>query len=179
MRADTFASAKSRLLGYKVLVFCLLAQIAGGCQQPLTTVSGSITLDGRPLIIPSDARGTVVFQPDGGRGTMATGLLDAGGHFDLATGSSREVPPGKYYVTVSVAQLLEKSDQEEQRTRLITPVKYASGGDSGLAAEVKPGENKLNFNLSSAADEPAAGAGNAESGSSRAADKASKNSAGS
>jgi hypothetical protein len=137
----------------KSIAICLLLIAAAGCQQRPTTVSGTITLDGRPLSVPSDARGTVVFQPDGGRGTMATGLLDPVGHFDLATGSSREVAPGKYYVTVSVAQLTTKNEQEEQGTRLITPAKYVSASESGLAAEVQPGENELHFDLNSTADE--------------------------
>ena len=66
---------------------------------------------------------------------MATGLLDSTGHFNLATGSSPEVPQGKYYVTVSVAQLLPKTENEERSAKLITPAKYASPRDSGLAME--------------------------------------------
>jgi len=125
--------------------------MAEGCQQRPTTVSGTVTLDGRPLAVASDARGTVVFQPNGGLGTVATALLDSTGHFDLATGSSREIAPGDYYVTVSVAQLLPKPDQGEQGSRLVTPAKYSSARDSGLAANVKPGENILKFDLSSSA----------------------------
>src|SRR5215212_9559572 len=101
-------------------VFLLLI-VTDGCQQQPTTVSGSITIDGGPLIVPADARGTIVFQPDGGHGTMATGLLDSTGHFKLATGSSSEVAQGKYYVTVSVAQLLPKVENEQQGANLITP----------------------------------------------------------
>src|SRR3954447_18046331 len=127
----------------------LLLLVVGGCQERPTTVSGTVTLDGKPLTIASDARGTVVFNPDGGRGTVATGLLDARGHFDLATGSSNVVAPGAYYVTVSVAQLLPKSDQGEQGSQLVTPSKYASARESGLAATVAPGENHLSFNLQS------------------------------
>lgn len=120
-----------------------------GCREQPTTVSGIVTLDGRPLNVSSNSRGTVVFQPDGGHGTMATGLLDSTGHFTLATGSSSDIARGKYYVTVSVSELLPKTDGEEQGATLITPAKYASAQDSGLAAEVKPGDNKLKFDLAS------------------------------
>lgn len=128
---------------------CLVMLVFAGCQQRPTTASGNVKLDGQPLTIASDARGTVIFQPDGGRGTMSTGVLDSSGHFSLATGSSLEVAPGKYYVTVSVSQLLPKSDQEEQAARLITPAKYASAGESGLKANVVPGENHFSFDLMS------------------------------
>lgn len=136
-------------LGRRLSVACMLLLMVAGCQQRPTTVSGAITLDGKPLAVASDARGTVVFNPDGGHGTVATGLLDSTGHFELATGSSNVVPPGAYYVTVSVAQLLPKSDQGEQGSQLVTPAKYASARESGLVAKVEPGENHLRFNLKS------------------------------
>jgi hypothetical protein len=96
---------------------------------------------------------------------MATGLLDSTGHFNLATGSSPEVAQGKYYVTVSVAQLLPKVENEEQGAMLITPAKYASPRDSGLAIDVKPGENRITFDLVSSTDD-----GNANSPSSTSND---------
>jgi hypothetical protein len=139
---------------------CLVMLVFAGCQQRPTTVSGNVKLDGQPLTIASDARGTVVFQPDGGRGTMSTGVLDSTGHFSLATGSSLEVAPGMYYVTISVSQLLPKSDQEEQAARLITPAKYASASESGLKADVAPGENHFSFDLISNPDNGSANAAN-------------------
>jgi hypothetical protein len=85
---------------------------------------------------------------------MATGLIDAAGHFSLATGGSREVAPGKYQVAVSVVQLAPKVEDAEQGTELITPAKYASAHESDLEANVAPGEeNRLSFNLVSDADE--------------------------
>src|SRR3954471_21512277 len=108
----------------------LLLVTFGGCQERPTPVAGAVTLDGRPLIVPADARGTVVFQPDGGHGTMATGLLDSTGHVKLSTGPSPEVAQGKYYVTVSVAQLLPKVENEERSAKLITPARYASPQES-------------------------------------------------
>jgi hypothetical protein len=145
-RSHSFRSAGALLLVGASLT------AAAGCQQRPTTVSGTVTLDGRPLNVASDARGTVVFQPNGGLGTVATGLIDTRGHFDLATGSSKEIAPGDYYVTVSVAKLLPKSDQGEQGSLLVTPAKYSSARDSGLVAKVQPGENHLKFELSSSED---------------------------
>jgi hypothetical protein len=112
-----------------------------------------VTVDGKPFTLPSDARGTVVFQPDGGHGTMATGLLNSTGHFQLATGSSSEIAQGKYYVTVTVSQLLQKTESEEQGAKLITPARYSSPNDSGLTADVRAGENQITLNLDSKADD--------------------------
>jgi hypothetical protein len=127
-----------------------------GCAPGPTTVSGTITLDHRTISVPAAAQGTIIFQPDGGRGTISTGLLDSTGNFQLATGSSMEVAPGKYSVTVAVSELAPKSDDEEQGTQLITPAKYASARNSDLKADVKPGANRIDFDLTSgAADETA------------------------
>jgi hypothetical protein len=145
-RTHSFGSAGALLLVAASLI------VAGGCQQRPTTVSGTVTLDGRSLNVASDTRGTVVFQPDGGLGTVATGLIDTTGHFELATGSSKEIAPGDYYVTVSVAKLLPKSDQGEQGSQLVTPAKYSSARESGLVAKVQPGENHLKFELNSSED---------------------------
>lgn len=145
--------AQESRISRKLAASILLLVVIGGCQERPTTVSGAVTLDGRPLTVPADARGTVVFQPDGGQGTTATGLLDSTGHFNLATGSSTEIARGKYYVTVSVAHLLPKVENEEQGAKLITPAKYASPRDSGLEFDVKPGENRITFDLVSNTDE--------------------------
>jgi hypothetical protein len=120
-----------------------------GCRKTPTSVSGAVTLDGKPLTVASDARGTVLFQAIGGQGTVATGILDPTGHFQLAAGSSSEIPPGKYQVAVTVSQLLPKSENSEQRGKLITPAKYASVQESGLQADVKQGENQFAFGLTS------------------------------
>src|SRR5262245_32564979 len=137
----------------RLITICVMCVTAIGCQEQPTTVSGKVTLDGKPLAIGPDARGTVIFQPAGGQGSMATGLLDPTGHFELATGASTEIAPGKYQVAVSVARLLPPSEQAEQSAERITPARYASASDSGLAADVTPGENRVSFDLASGADE--------------------------
>jgi hypothetical protein len=159
----------SRIL-LKLAANILLLVVIGGCQERPTTVSGTVTLDGRPLTVPADARGTVVIQPDGGHGTMATGLLDSTGHFNLATGSSPDIARGKYLVTVSVTQLLPKAENGEQGAKLITPEKYASPRESGLEIDVKPGENQVTFDLVSSTDEGNTGTSGASSEASHSND---------
>jgi hypothetical protein len=132
------------LLGIAVLI------VMAGCQPKPGTVAGVVTLDGKPISLTSDSRGTVVFQPTGGKGTMATGLLDPAGRFELGTGAMHEVAPGKYQVAISIVELLPATDHAEQAGKRVTPAKYASAIDSGLQAEVVPGLNEFKFDLDSA-----------------------------
>jgi hypothetical protein len=141
--------------GNRLLCPAALALVmAVGCQQKPSTVEGTVTVDGRPMTLSSDARGTIVFQPSGGKGTLATGVLDEVGHFRLATGAVAEVTPGKYQVAISVVELLPATEENAQAGKRITPSRYASAIDSGLQAEVVTGENQFKFDLLSA--EPAA-----------------------
>jgi hypothetical protein len=124
------------------------------CRESPTTVSGDVTLDGKALSVRPEARGKVVFQPEGGRGTVSIGELDSAGHFQLSTGSSVEVAPGKYQVAISVVEALPKKENAEQSARLITPARYGSATDSGFHADVKNGEkNVFSFALVSETDE--------------------------
>jgi len=140
--------SSTRVISHVVFAVALIVLVEG-CRERPTTVVGNITVDGQPYKLPADARGTIVFQPEGGRGTLATGLLDSTGHFKLAIGSSSEVPPGKYHVTVSISKLLPPAEGQEQAAQLITPPRYASAQQSDLEATVQPGENVLSFNLDS------------------------------
>src|SRR5215213_4237677 len=54
--------AQASRLALKLASSFLLLTAIEGCQEEPTTVSGAITIDGRPLTVPADARGTVVFQ---------------------------------------------------------------------------------------------------------------------
>jgi hypothetical protein len=137
----------SRISTIAVTVALMIACV--GCGPTTGTVTGVVTIDGKPLKLDSDTRGTVVFQPAGGQGAMATGVLDATGHFKLATGAVSDIAPGKYQVAISVVQLLPPSANAEQGGKRMTPAKYSSAIDSGLQADVVPGENNFKFDLSS------------------------------
>jgi hypothetical protein len=127
--------------------------ICTGCGPTRSTVTGVVSVDGKPLTLATDARGTVVFQPVGGQGAVAMGILDSSGHFELATGARSEVAPGKYQVAISIVELVPHTGESEQAGKRVSPAKYSSAIDSGLQAEVVPGENDFKFDLSTA-DEP-------------------------
>jgi hypothetical protein len=145
------------------LALCLLVIACSGCGPTTSTVSGRVTMDGKPLAITDDARGTVVFHPAGGQGATATGLLDRTGNFFLSVGASSNIVPGRYQVAVSVVELVPAADGGEPRGQRVTPAKYSSAIDSGLQADVALGENRFTFDLSSAEDQAAAASPAAES----------------
>ena len=126
-----------------------------GCREQPTTVEGLVTLDGQPLAIEKGMRGSVVFQPTASEGATLTGLIDAKGHYELASGGSVVVPPRAYWVTVSAMEIVPASEDHPQSSgRLITPAKYASATDSGFRIEVQPGPNKVNLAMTSDVESP-------------------------
>ncbi len=132
---------------------CLFSALTFGCRQAPTTVSGGVTLGGKPLSLQSAQRGKVIFQRADGNGALAAGTLDSSGHFRLATGSSFEVAPGEYKVAISVSEPLPAKENAEASAKLITPVKYSSTTDSGLSATVRSGENVFTFDMAVETDE--------------------------
>ena len=153
--AATLAMQTRRYLRAVVsLALCFALLATSGCREKPTTVSGKVTVDSRPLSNSPDTRGTVVFQPNGGQGAVATALLEPSGQYNLAVGSSMAIPPGNYDVAISISKPLNsEGDGEDPGAEFIAPRKYASAQDSGLKAIVTPGENHIDFNLSSKADE--------------------------
>ena len=132
-----------------------IALVSFGCREQPTTVEGQVTLDGQPLAIEKGMRGSVVFQPAASEGATLTGLIDAKGHYKLASGGSVVVPARAYWVTVSAMEFVPASEDHPQPSgRLITPAKYASATDSGFRIEVQPGPNKVNLAMTSDVDSP-------------------------
>lgn len=122
----------------------LLVPFLIACSQDSTIgeVSGVITLDGTPL-----AGAIIFFKPNEG-GTTAFGRTDDEGRYQLvATGSREGTVPGTN--TVRITTRLESSGErgESYWTPEKVPARYNE--ESTLQAEVKPGRNELNFDLTS------------------------------
>jgi hypothetical protein len=129
---------------------CMLLCLFVGCRETPTIISGEVNIDGRPLKIGPNVRGTVVFQPTSHHGSILNGIIDRSGHFQLAVGSSKSIQPGVYVATVSAVEIEPaQNDNSLPGGRRITPAKYASSGTSGLRVEVKPGENHVILDLES------------------------------
>ncbi|QDT97225.1 carboxypeptidase-like regulatory domain-containing protein [Gimesia aquarii] len=126
-----------QLRSYSIIAIsigCLffLTACGGGSDAPeLGQVKGKITMDGAPL-----ADASVTFMPENVRSSFAT--TDSEGNYELIY--IREEPGaaiGKHKVVVS-----KLKDEVET-----IPKKYS--GESELTADVKAGENEVNFDLTS------------------------------
>ncbi len=151
-----------RILSLVALVLLLSCTCIGcGPGGPaLGTVSGVVTLDGKPV-----TDGLITFSPEGG-GPTATGTTDATGKYELISGDRKGAPVGKHKVTVTTLQKAEavpevRSDSPEyakmaaggggdyskQPPKEKIPAKYNTATE--LTQEVKSGSNEINLELKS------------------------------
>jgi hypothetical protein len=118
-----------------------LAGCGGG--SGTVPVRGTVTFKGKP--VPS---GTITFIPDAG--PHATGEIGPDGTYTLTTYKAGDgAVPGSYKVVV-VAMQDTSARLPEERTPLpppIVPTKYTSVATTDLTAQVKDGENTINFDL--------------------------------
>lgn len=121
------------------LALALLLASLAGCSRsnrpPLGTVTGTVTLDGRPL-----AAAAVHFTPDG-PGRTSIGSTDAAGAYRLRYLRDIEgANLGRHTVRITTAT-------EENGGREILPPRYHSA--TVLEATVQPGTNRIDFSLQS------------------------------
>jgi hypothetical protein len=114
-----------------------------GCSDGRSTVSGTVTLDGQPLGRTETRNVTIMFMPESGSGTPASAMLDDSGYYVVATGAQSGLAPGKYIVTLAA---IEASASGK---RVVSPERYTNARESDLRADVEPGSNTFDFDLSS------------------------------
>ena len=134
-----------RLLHSRVVPFVLLIMLGcSGTRYP-STVSGQVTLDGRPV-----PWGTVVFHPASGEAPIH-GKIDFRGHYRLKSQSADTVQPGEYIVTVKAFSSMPKEEMssDEIEALLISPDRYHERESSGLTFAVAPGDNTIDIQLTS------------------------------
>ncbi len=141
-----------------LIVVGILMFFQPGCGGPsdqpeLGQVTGTITLDGKPL------SGTaVVFQPDNGR--PAKGITDAEGKYELTyirQTKGTKVGPNRVEITPSEDGEVEESENADEESKSATkrsnsgkptiPARY--NVRSELKADVKAGKNTFDFHLES------------------------------
>lgn len=126
-----------------VTVLLLAPFILTGCGSNLASVTGTVTFDDRPL-----ESGRIVFQATGE--SMAYGELGPDGRYTLIAGDQQGITPGEYIVTVATHEVGEITGRgNPPLTILITPARYGNKDTSDLRADVLPGHNKLDFELTS------------------------------
>jgi len=132
------------------LAILLLPLLALGCHQgpdlpPLAPVTGSVTLDGKPL-----PRGSVQFVPDTGRGTegpTATAEIQPDGTYTLTTAGQNGAMIGWHRARVVSKQ--EPKDETDTDPPSLIPIKYSHPQRSGLSYEVQDIEtNVIDIELS-------------------------------
>jgi hypothetical protein len=130
-----------------VAIFCTALL---GCGSDLASVTGTVTLDGKPLACNEKKCGTVQFSPEGGHGRAASGALDENGKYHLSSGSQAGVLPGKYSVSIWAQEIIpNKIPGGAPGGRLVTPEKYGDIKKSGFTADVVRGSNTFDYALSS------------------------------
>lgn len=125
-----------------LLLFCGVL----GCAPAKGSVSGTVTLDGKPL-----DNAAVTFHSSG-TGPTAYGTTVSSGSYVLQTGAREEVPPGDYLVTVVATEEVSRAldaKSPPQPPKVITPQRYADKSTSGLNFTVKPGSNRFDIEMRS------------------------------
>lgn len=129
-----------------VFVGGVVSLLTAGCgsSYSLGTVTGTVTLDGKPL-----PHATVIFSR--GQGRMSVGTTDEAGRYELQyTASEKGAEPGAH--TVRITSQIDAVSGEgdlaavEGRKELLPP-RYNEKTE--LTAEVKPGRNTIDFDLTS------------------------------
>lgn len=149
---------KSIQIGCASVVLLVLVTSLPGCggagdQPELGQVTGTITLDGKPL-----SGVAVVFQPDGGR--PARGTTDAEGKYELTyIRNTRGTKVGRNRVEIAPSEEGDESSESEsdadepqvkQPTRSGKPsIPARYNVRSELERDVKPGKNTFDFDLES------------------------------
>jgi hypothetical protein len=140
---------------------CLVMWAGCGSPGPQTApVGGRVTYAGKPV-----TEGTILFWSTAG-GTVASGPLGPDGSYRLITHPNAEgAVLGSHRVTIRAVKLLnadaapQSPDAKEElgslardlnpaRLQWIVPQRYEDRKTSPLTAEVKRGQNTIDFNLS-------------------------------
>lgn len=130
----------------------LLSALVGCAPEgpELAEVSGTVTLDGRPL-----PNADVIFIPtEAAKGTPSYGTTNAEGYYTLKfTRDKSGAMLGRHDVEIKTEKLTPAEIRERKAygqgvpKYIPVPAKYAKRG--ALTAEVEAGDNEVNFNLES------------------------------
>lgn len=131
----------SRFVWILLLVILFSFSGCGGGIQTVT-VSGTVTLDGKPV-----DGAAVILEPTGG-GTPASGITDASGGFSVeSTVGPHKVAISKTKTTAKAGGITDEGGAEDVNTEYFTPMRYGSTMTSGLTLDVQPGMDPANFDL--------------------------------
>jgi hypothetical protein len=135
----------------RISIVCLLGMpFVVGCGNNLAAVSGTVTLDGDPVIGGEQMYGTVSFYREEGGGAPAVAIIDSAGKYVLRTGGRNGVEPGAYLVGIAIKKITPSTTPGGMpQAELISSPRYASVSQSGLREVVEPGTNTVDFQITS------------------------------
>jgi hypothetical protein len=125
-------------LGFLAVVVLLCG--CGRESSPVAHLSGTVTIDGKP--IPSDANASMSFAPTEGGVAVAVTIVD--GRYD-----SPKTPQGKVSVMFSISRSIgpekvsERTGQKYRDIANLVPPEHAAG----MVIEVQEDNSNLNFDL--------------------------------
>jgi hypothetical protein len=117
--------------------------LAGCGQKQAASLTGTVTLDGKPL-----TTGTVAFQPVAG-GPLSYAGIHPDGSYKVSTGTDRGLPAGEYAVTVVASEPPSNASGGMAVGRLLTPTRYGKAETSDLQFKVSAGNNQIDLRLTS------------------------------
>ena len=139
------------MLRLLMLVACAVLGCYGPSRPETAAVSGTVTVDGKPL-----EKGGIVFLPEFGR--MARGAIENGQIIDVRTFEASDgviVGPARVGIQPAVIKDAKRGFVDEMGRRAgpgevgFVPPKYATAQRSGLTVEIESGTNELEFALTS------------------------------
>lgn len=123
---------------------------AGGCGQSTATVSGRVTLDGKPV-----GPGAVIFIPaeNGPPRQSAMGQFGPDGRYELTTFEAGDgALVGEYRVLVQASGQSYGQESADAQAASPIPLLYSDPQQSGLRATVQAGLNQIDLPLKSQPD---------------------------
>ena len=137
------------LAGVCVLAPLMTMMLIGcGRSDGLVEVSGTVTLDGKPL--PEAIVQFTAASNDAGYSRPATGRTDSGGHYQLEYSTGRTgTRPGAYKVSISTFWPSTLTNEEKLVPGSPEKIPDVYSSKSTLTTEVKPDGSEVNFELKS------------------------------
>ncbi len=133
---------KPRVSGVTPWLLLVVAGVAGCGEMKVAPVTGTVTLDGKPL-----ERASVLFQPAGG-GRPSFGVSDKNGVYRLGYSMDEEgAEVGSCTVKVSTA--IESGDYGSKRGKELVPARYLK---DPVVVEVASRSNKIDIALTTQAE---------------------------
>lgn len=117
-----------------------------GCHsEPTAEVSGTVTLDGRPL-----PYGTVTFYPQA-NGKVAYGTIEASGNYELTSSDKQGISPGEYRVVITAVRPLPSPVGQGLPIpgQQLVPPKFTQLATTVLRFTLSAGPNRIDLPLRS------------------------------